>query len=143
MAPHTPDLARHAWPSTRWLAITAVGLAALVAGLGMLWSHTPGQSAWLPPCLFNSLTGFLCTGCGITRAAHALAHGNLSQAMAMNPLAVLALPAAALVWANEGLRRPAWLERKVAILRDARLWAGVVLAFTVARNIPGIEFLGP
>lgn len=127
----------------RWLAFSGAGLAMALGGLGVLWAHTPGQSAWLPPCLFNSLTGLLCTGCGITRAAHALAHGNLAQAMAMNPLAVLALPTAGMVWANEGLRRPDWLEAKVKALRDARLWAGVILAFTVARNLPGSDFLGP
>lgn len=143
MAPHTPELAGRGWPSMRWLAFSGMGLAVIVGGLCMLWKHTPGQSAWLPPCLFNSLTGLLCTGCGVTRAAHALAHGQLTLALAMNPLAVLGIPLAALIWVNEGLRRPPWLERNIIWIRDARVWACLILVFTVARNLPGLEFLRP
>ena len=48
-----------------------------------------------------------------------------------------------MVWLNEGLGRPAHLEAWVRWLRDAPIWAAVILAFTVARNVPGVTFLGP
>ena len=122
---------------------STLGALALLGAWGALQYHAPGQSAFLPPCLFHSLTGLLCTGCGITRAAHALAHGNVALALSMNPLAVAGLPAGAMVWLNEGLGRPARLDAWVRWLRDARAWAVVVLAFTVVRNVPGVTFLGP
>jgi hypothetical protein len=51
---------------------------------------------WLPldqlgfVCPFHFLTGFPCVGCGGTRAALALARGDLARAFEMNPLAALA-----------------------------------------------------
>lgn len=108
----------------------------------VLSHHTPGQSSLLPPCLFHSLTGLFCTGCGITRAFHALVHGDLARAWSMNPLAVLALPTVAVLWLHEGLARPASLEPTLRWLRDARVWAVVVLVFTIGRNLPWAPFSG-
>ena len=139
----TSDPVSRPGPSGRWWAFSLMGVVGLMAAWGFLHHHTPGQSAFLPPCLFHSLTGLLCTGCGITRATHALAHGNVALALSMNPLAVVGLPAGALVWINEGLGRPARFDAWVRWLRDARVWAAVVLIFTVARNVPGVTFLGP
>lgn len=127
-------------PSPRWwLATGAVGLAAPVA-TWFLWHHTPGTSAWLPPCLFHSMTGLYCTGCGITRAAHALVHGDLATAWSMNALAVLALPVAVLLWAHWGLGRTPAIQGPMRWLRDARVWAMAVLAFTLMRNLPWAPF---
>ena len=108
----------------------------------ILLHHTPGQSAWLPPCMFHSATGLFCTGCGITRALHALVHGDLATAWAMNSLAVLALPVLAALWLQEGAGRPAATEPLARWLRDARVWAVAVLLFTVARNLPFAPFSG-
>lgn len=81
------------------------------------------------------MTGLFCTGCGITRAAHALAHGDLQTAWSMNALAVMALPVVGALWAHEGLGRPARLEPVMRWARDARVWALAVLIFTVGRNL--------
>lgn len=116
--------------------MAATGVTAL------LLSQAPGQSAWLPPCLFHSLTGLYCTGCGITRALHALVHGDLARAWSMNALAMLALPLAAALWIHEGMGRPACVERWLSKARDARVWAGLVLVFTLGRNLPWPPFTG-
>lgn len=39
----------------------------------------------LPPCLFHTLTGFSCPGCGCTRAVLALLRGDLLQSLRFNP----------------------------------------------------------
>lgn len=54
----------------------------------------------------------------------------------MNALAVLAIPLAALAWINEGLGRRGSLEKVCVWIRDARVWAVLVLGFTLTRNIP-------
>jgi hypothetical protein len=38
------------------------------------------------------LTGFLCPGCGSTRAMHQILHGHVVAAFMLNPLLLLALP---------------------------------------------------
>ena len=58
------------------------------------------------------------------------------MALAMNPLAVLAIPVLAALWLQEGAGRPAVTEPLARWLRDARVWAVAVLVFTVARNLP-------
>ena len=66
-----------------WLSVT-IGAAVLV----LFW-----RSAGLPwpQCIFHHVTGEPCLTCGATRAAIALFHGNFSAAVALNPLATLAL----------------------------------------------------
>ena len=42
-------------------------------------------SLFLPPCLFHTLTGFSCPGCGCTRAVIALLRGDFLQSLCYNP----------------------------------------------------------
>jgi len=60
----------------------------LVVSIGALALATFWLSAGLPwpRCVFHDLTGYPCLTCGTTRAARALLNGNLSGAVALNPL---------------------------------------------------------
>lgn len=40
---------------------------------------------FLPPCLFHTLTGFSCPGCGCTRAVISLMQGDLIKSFCYNP----------------------------------------------------------
>lgn len=121
----------------------------LVAGcaltaLGWVGTVDPSEPGHYPTCPFLAVTGWFCPGCGSLRALHALAHGDVSVAMARNPLMVLTVPALVVWWS-------VWLVRSVR--RQPQRWAApawaiwallaVVVAFTVARNIPGAAFLAP
>ncbi len=117
----------------------AAALPALLAALAVaLFLLDPATSGLFPPCLFRSATGLLCPGCGATRAAHALLHGDLAAALRLNALAVVGLPAAATVGAWGALRarsgRPLRIPPLVLLLV-----AAAVLAFTVARNLLGVR----
>ena len=48
-----------------------------------------------PSCLFHTLTGYDCPGCGSQRAIHALLHGRFASAWHFNPFIFFAAPAAA------------------------------------------------
>jgi hypothetical protein len=70
------------------LIIAALGLAAVP----LLALADPSANPFFPPCPFHAVTGWLCPGCGSTRAMHALLHGHLIEALQLNPLAVAAVP---------------------------------------------------
>lgn len=107
-------------------AATAIALA--------LFLFDPATSWIFPPCLFRSATGLLCPGCGATRAARALLHGELLAALRLNALAVVGLPVAAAFGAWASLRSRSGSPVRVPPLLLGLL-AAAVLAFTVARNL--------
>jgi hypothetical protein len=51
----------------------------------------------VPTCPWALVTGRPCPGCGMTRAAGALAHGDVAAAITMNPTAPLTVPVSAAV----------------------------------------------
>jgi hypothetical protein len=127
--------------SWRWPAVVAVGLVGL-AGFGYLRAQDPALGGLYPSCLFHSLTGLYCPGCGTARALHALSHGRLLAALGLNPLAVLLLPAlsyAGVVWLVEQLwaRR---LPRPVPGPTWAWALVAVIFAFWLLRNVPAWPF---
>ncbi len=59
----------------------------------LLYSFFPATVFdFYPKCFFYHLTGFLCPGCGSQRAASALLHGDVVDAVKCNLLFVLAIP---------------------------------------------------
>lgn len=104
-----------------YLALLAAACAVL------LLAGDSSRSGWLPECLFYKTTGFLCYGCGSTRALYALLHGHWLDSLRYNVLLVPTL---------------AWLGT-LFFIRDRALFtrvlvvgAAVLVLFTVVRNIP-------
>jgi hypothetical protein len=108
----------------RW-AQHAKWIAPLVAmaGLAVLYLFSPERYGFYPRCLFRELTGLDCPGCGSLRSVHHLLHGEIATAFLFNPLLYFLVPA--LLVCRRHLHRPAWLWS----------FAGIVLLFTVARNL--------
>jgi len=61
-------------------------VACHVAAALFFAAHDPYETQILPPCPVLQLTGWQCPGCGGTRAMYSLLHGDVVQAVAMNPL---------------------------------------------------------
>lgn len=122
------------------LLLAATVVASVIASV-LLHQHDPNaaDSPFLP-CIFQLMSGFWCAGCGITRALHALVHGNLGAALDMNPLAVILLPfaALALLW-NAGWQ-PRWAAPIIRFLAQPMLWAVLVPTYWLARNLPWPPF---
>jgi hypothetical protein len=72
-------------PSVPWWAVVIVCIYLLLVGVHTLigWHRGAGSP---PLCLFHALTGRPCPTCGTTRMVLAIAHGNLREAAASNPL---------------------------------------------------------
>jgi hypothetical protein len=73
------------------LALAAV-LFALVAMSAVLYRFPLGQYGFYPVCPIHLYTGWLCPGCGMTRAFAALIRGNLRDALHWNPLIAILVP---------------------------------------------------
>lgn len=121
-----------------WLA---GGVLLAAAGVLLLKFNDPNAAdSPFAPCIFHALTGWWCAGCGITRALHALVHGDIATAFGMNPLAMLLLPFAVLAFAWGGGLRPAWAAPLISMLSKPLLWVVLIPAYWIARNLPWPAF---
>jgi hypothetical protein len=130
-------------PSLTAFAVIVLGATALGAGT-VVFFFNPSTNGFYPVCQFHKLTGWNCPGCGGTRSAYALLHGNVALALKDNALFVVLLAAAAgrgIWFAARRIRR-----QPVGEFLPARiLWAMLAIAvvFTVLRNLPAFAFLSP
>ena len=123
-------------------AFILVGTLAGIAGL--VFFFNPSTHKIYPSCQFHRLTGLNCPGCGMTRAAYALLHGDFLTALHDNALFVFALGALAV--------RGGWFGWNTFFGRVNGgffpvkfLWLlfVVALVFTMLRNLPDFAFLSP
>jgi hypothetical protein len=70
-----------------------------------LFFFDPATHSFYPPCLFKTIFGAQCPGCGSLRAMHELLHGNVAAAWALNKPLLVALPLAAAAGLTAFLRR--------------------------------------
>ncbi len=138
MAEHTRDGRQSIWGI---LFIIGAGIS-LVAGIVILYFVDPAGASFLPPCPFHLVTGLWCPGCGSGRALHALLHGNVLDALDLNPLMVLSLPflgytgVSHLCLSIRGKSLP-----KISGGRFVGWFiVGIVLVYWVIRNIPVYPF---
>ncbi len=111
------------------LVIALLGVA-MVCGVVLL-RVLPGGFLPTAPCTFHRVTGLPCLTCGGTRAARALGHLRVLEALRWNPLVavwlVAAVPHALWVFVSRwlGLRRP----RLVPESKRERwaLWSGLLV----------------
>jgi hypothetical protein len=119
----------------RIMAHALFAAAILIGAAILLWP--PTQSRFYPACPIHQYLGILCPGCGATRALSALLRGRFTEALRLNPLFVLLLPAL-LALAIESYRRALWSgsfrwpQPPAAALYTTLAAAAI---FTVARNL--------
>jgi len=123
-----------------WWMLAGAALA-VPAGLWLLWNFDPNAAdSRYPPCMFRAFTGWFCIGCGLTRALHALAHGDIARAFALNPLAMLAMAAVPLLVAQAQGWQPQRLQPLMRVVGEPKLWLVLLPAYWIARNLPWFPF---
>ena len=81
------------WDRLRRNLLAAMAAVACVAGLVFLYFNNPQDLSGFPRCPFYALTGYKCPGCGTLRAIHAALHLRFSDALRLNPILFVAVPA--------------------------------------------------
>lgn len=116
-----------------WTAVILTGAVVLIVFYALV---DPGASPFMPKCLFNTITGMKCPGCGSQRAVHALLNGDIRAAWDYNALIVAGvIPAALYIYAEiTRVRRPK-LYATLNSLPVVIIVAVVIVAWGVGRNI--------
>ena len=92
------------------------------------------------PCPLHALTGISCPTCGATRAAMALAHGDIAAALVCNPLAAIVI----LAGLAGGATAPVWVALRGPLPRwRATPFARLALASVLAANWAYLIGRGP
>ncbi|EFL41883.1 membrane protein [Streptomyces griseoflavus Tu4000] len=126
------------------LAVPAGLLAAVAGAFAYVGAVDPNEPGHYPACPLLRLTGLYCPGCGGLRSAHAVVHGDLPAALQANAPAVLGYAVFAVLWTVWVVRavrgRPLRIDPPPALV-----WSlgGLLLAFTVVRNLPFGGWLHP
>ena len=125
-------------PYVRYSLLTGLSVAILT----LLYAFDPAADGIFPACLLYDHTGLYCPGCGSTRAAHQLLHGDLYAAFRLNPLLVTALPAIIYALSQRLIPTVAGrrLPRPAITAGRIRLLLAVIVLYTVFRNIPVFPF---
>ena len=122
MTPDSPGRPR----SRRMLYAAAIAVIAIAAGV-IYYFFDPSESGWMPRCLWKTLTGWDCPGCGSQRMAHALLHGDFAAAWHANAFALCMLPLVSF-----------YVYLELAHLRHPRLYAGLHHPLAIALLVAAV-----
>ena len=123
--------------------ILNIGLLISIIGLAVLfYVLNPSEHQIFPRCLFNSITGYYCPGCGSQRAIHSLLHFDLAGVVSYN---FLFIPGFLLIFYHYGHpvlnRLLNWKLPNIFYFKSTP-WIifGVVILFWILRNLPFYPF---
>ncbi len=120
--------------------LSAAAVAAAAVFVLFRYVDPNASDSPLPGCLFYAMTHLYCIGCGVTRALHALAHGDVPGALAMNPLAVAMTVIGPLMLLHTAGWRPSVLQPVMRWLLSPRFWLILLPTYWIARNLPWWPF---
>lgn len=108
-----------------------IGLGLLAAsGVILIISRISGFSlnSLLLPCLFHSLTGYYCPGCGGTRAVTSLLHGHVLESLYYHPFVVYAAAVCAVFMVTNTIELVSGGRCKIGMeFRKRYVYIGVVI----------------
>ncbi len=136
-APASVSDSTASWRKPVQIGVAVVAATAAISALDPVGNH-------VPLCPLHSLTGLDCPACGGLRAVFSLSRGDIGAAASHHLLFTVAVPFLILGWMAWTFRA---FTRPEATPRSLPRWSGavglaVLIAFTVARNVPTFAWLG-
>ena len=119
------------------------GLLIVFIGLAVLFFIlNPTEHEIFPKCVFHSVTGHYCPGCGSQRAIHSLLHLNFAGVAGNN---FLFLPAVLLLFYHYSFsflnKKFRWKLPNLFYLKSTPwIILGVIILFWILRNLPFYPF---
>lgn len=123
--------------------ILKIGLLIVIAGLAVLFFVLdPANHNIFPRCIFNSVTGYYCPGCGSQRAIHSLLHMDIAGVVSYNFLFIPAFLLIIYHYLHPVLNRFFGWKLPNIIYFKSTPWIifGFVLVFWIMRNLPFYPF---
>lgn len=118
-----------------------IALTIVIVVIAMLYRFNPVEQSLLPRCLFKSLTGLSCPGCGMQRFFHAATHGHIAEAVGYNAFMPFVITYTAL-FAAERIAPDSPANLRLREVIEGRtmttLLAAAIPLWLVLRNVLGI-----
>ena len=128
--------------STKHLTII-IGIPVIALGGAVaLFFLDPSKQTFFPKCAFYVSTGYSCPGCGSSRALYQLTHGNVLEALRLNP-GFMFLLGMGVTDFGRYIRSTTRAEPFRTLFANVWLVIGLVvgmLIYAVARNLPWAPF---
>lgn len=123
--------------------ILQAGLLVFILGLAVLFFLlNPSEQQLFPRCVFNSLSGYYCPGCGSQRAIHSLLHLNFEGVVSNNFLFLPAVLAIAYHYSHPLLNKQFGWKLPNILYKKYTPWIifGIILLFWLLRNLSFYPF---
>lgn len=120
----------------RRIIVTIIIVVAALMAAAIYFNFNPAESGLFPRCVFYSLTGYKCPGCGTQRAIHSLLHGDIMAAWHYNAALLVALPVMAFYGYAEWRRKSC--QRLYIIINSPYVITGIIVAvilWWILRNV--------
>ena len=109
---------------------------------GILLYVTEARVIKFPPCVFNTVTGLYCPGCGGTRAVRALLHGHLIKSVWYHPFVAYGVAVYAVFMVSHTIRK--FINHNVKGMKYRNvyiyIWLAILILNFIIRNILLIKF---
>lgn len=124
----------------KWPVKKIVFYAVVVIGIVIYKMYNPSEDGRFPKCIFRSVTGYKCAGCGSQRAIHHLLNLEIGAALRENILMVLSIPYLVLGFILESMEQPGekWLKWRKRLYGPRAILTVliIVVIYWILRNIP-------
>ena len=128
-------------PPLRLFLLFGIPLTIIGGGVALFFLN-PSEHSFFPKCALYMATGFSCPGCGSTRALYQLTHGDVLEAMRLNPglIALITLGITDYVRFVVSVIRGNPFQTLFGRLKLLGALMGVMLVYGVIRNLPWPQF---